>query len=292
MLVTASWLLEHLEDPDVVVVDLRWDEQGSGRVRYEEGHVPAARFLDWTTDLVDPEHRVAFMLAPPELLAGVLGRLGIGDETVVVAYADAGHSGPFRLWWACSLYGHSDQVRILDGGLEAWTAEGGPLTRKVPRTHPAVWTPRRQAGLVASAADVAAAQHDPRTIVLDSRPREQFLGDAVWFESGAVPADADGVAHTPRGDLRAGHVPWAASVPWRELYRPDLTMKEPAELSALFGRVGATPHHRAIAYCGVGISASALLYALKRAGIERAALYDAGWDEWGRDPGLPAARSL
>ena len=290
MLVMPSWLDEHLADPDLVVVDLRWDEEGLGRSRYIEGHIAGAHFLDWATDLVDPEHHVAFMLAPPERLADELGSRGIADDSVVVAYADAGHSGPFRLWWACRAYGHDDQVRILDGGLEAWVTEERPLTQEIPRPRPAVWTPQLPPGLVASATDVAAARDDTETVVLDSREPEKFRGETVWFETGAVPAGTDGIAHTPRGDLRAGHVPWALNVPWRELYRSDLTMKSPAELRDLFRRVGATPRRRAIAYCGVGISAAALLYALDRAGIENAALYDAGWDEWGRNPELPVAR--
>ena len=290
MLITPAWLSDHLDDPDLVVVDLRWDEEGHGRARYDEGHIPDAHFLDWATDLVDPDHRVAFMLARPERFAAELERRGISDETVVVAYADGGHSGPYRLWWACTAYGHSDQVRILDGGLEAWVVEGRPLTKDVPRSRPAIWTPGVERSVVASAADVAAARDDAETVVLDSRPPEQFRGDAVWFETGPVTADAEGMAHTPRGDLRAGHVPWAVNVPWHELYRADLRMKSPSELRELFARVGVTPSRRAIAHCGVGISATALLYALNEAGIERASLYDAGWDEWGRDPELPVAR--
>ena len=290
MLVSPSWLADRLADPDLVVVDLRWDEQGRGRARYETGHIPGAHFLDWATDLVDPEHPVAFMLAPPERFAATLERCGISDEAVVIAYADAGHSGPFRLWWGCRVYGHENQVRILDGGLEAWLTEGMPLSREVPGPRPASWAPRVRPHLVAGAADVSAARDDPDTVLLDSREPEIYRGEAVWFETGPIRAGADGVAQTPRGELRAGHVPWARSLPWRELYRPDLTMKSADELAGLFAAKGAAPERRAIAYCGVGISASALLYALNRAGIENAALYDAGWDEWGRDPALPVAR--
>jgi thiosulfate/3-mercaptopyruvate sulfurtransferase len=290
MLVTPTWLADHLGDPGLVVVDLRWDESGRGRARYDEGHIPGAHFLDWATDLVDPEHRVAFMLARPEQLAGELERCGISDSSVVVAYADAGHSGPFRLWWACGAYGHAGQVRILDGGIDAWVVEGRPLSTEVPETRAATWTPGAERGLIATSVEVMAARDDAATVVLDSREPQKFRGDTVWFETGEIPSGADGVAHTPRGELRAGRVPWAHSVPWRKLYRPDLTMKSPAELRRVFAEVGATPERRAIAYCGVGISASALLYALNRAGIENASLYDAGWDEWGRDPELPVAR--
>ena len=291
MLVTPSWLSDHLADSDLVVVDLRWDEQGRGRERYEAGHIPGAVFLDWTSDIVDPDHRCAFMLAPPEPFADALERCGIGDENVVVAYADAGHSGPFRLWWACSVYGHDDQVRILDGGIGRWIAEGHSLAMDQPDVPAVTWTPRALASeLVATADDVVAARDDPAVVILDSRPSEQFRGEAVWFETGAIAADVDGVARTPRGDLRAGHVPWSASVPSSELYRSDLTMKDPEELRDRFAAAGAVSGRKAITYCGVGISAAALLYALHRAGIEDAALYDASWDEWGRDPKLPVAR--
>jgi thiosulfate/3-mercaptopyruvate sulfurtransferase len=290
VLVTPEWLSAHLSDPELVVVDLRWDERGRGRARYEEGHVEGAVFCDWATDLVDPDHRYAFMLAPPERLAAMLGGLGIGDDTAVVAYADAGHSGPFRLWWACSVYGHAEQVRILDGGLDAWLAAGGALSKPSPKPARATWTPRtRRAELVASAEDVLAARDDPDTVVFDSRPAANFEGAAVWSARGEIPA-SDGVARPPGGELRAGHVPWAVHVPWHTLYRADLTMKTPAELAALFASAGCTPEKRALSYCSVGLTASALLYALELAGITNASLYDAGWDEWGRNAALPVAR--
>lgn len=290
MLVTPDWLADHVDDPDLRIVDLRWDEEGLGRTRYERGHIPGAHFLDWASDLVDPDHRIAFMLAPPERFAAMLARCGISDDTTVVAYAEIGHSGPFRLWWGCRTYGHEDQVRILDGGLEGWIAERRPLSTEVPTFEAGVWTPRVRAALVARIPDVLAARDDASTVILDSREPAKFKGETVWFETGEIRADSDGVAQTPRGELRAGRVPWARSVPWQELYHSDGTMKNPDELRELFGRVGATPERKAIAYCGVGISASALLYALNRAGIQDAALYDAGWDEWGRNPDLPIAR--
>jgi thiosulfate/3-mercaptopyruvate sulfurtransferase len=289
LLVTTAWLADHLEDPALVLVDLRWREDGSGRARYERGHIPSAQFVDWTMDIADPSHRLAFMLSPPDAFAATMRSLGIGDDSVVVAYADDRGSGPHRLWWACRVYGH-ENVRVLDGGLEKWTAEGQPLSNEAPSSRSATWTPRPRTGLLATSADVRAARLDPNAVVLDSRPPEQFRGEAVWFETGPIAADASGIAHTPRGELRAGRVPWASNLPAEKLYRTDGTMKSGSELDALLRPLGVKADSSVITYCGVGISAAALLFALSSAGVERASLYDASWDEWGREPTFPVER--
>jgi thiosulfate/3-mercaptopyruvate sulfurtransferase len=320
MLVSPDWLARCLDDPGTVVVDLRWREDGSARDRFDAGHIPGAAFCDWTSDLVDPDHRYAFMLAPSGRFASLMRRLGVAPHSTIVAYADERGSGPFRLWWACRVYGH-DQVRILDGGLERWVAEGRRLEsgarspagdlagdRQMPergdrgeRTTAsaeqdearAQWSPRPRLTEPATADDVAAAQHDPSTAVIDSRPPTQFEGREVWFETGPVQAGDDGIARTPRGPLRAGHVPWSLSVPSAALYAPDGTMKDPDELRAVFADAGlpeeSLPTTTVICYCGVGISGSALVYAALRAGARDARLYDASWDEWGRDPDRPIA---
>jgi thiosulfate/3-mercaptopyruvate sulfurtransferase len=293
VLVTTDWLAARIGDPALVVLDMRWRERVSGRQAYEQGHIPGADYLDWSTDLVDPDAPVAFTLASPERFAAVMARCGISEETTIVAYADGMGNGPFRLWWACRVYGHDD-VRVLDGGFGKWDAEGRPVSNQpVPRRPPPdkPWIPRHEARPVARPEDVLAGRTDPRTVVLDSRSREQFDGRAVWFETGPVPADEDGIARTARGEIRAGHIPWARNIPWSELYREDHTMKSLQELRAMFAAAGATPGKRAITYCGCGVSASALLFAATLAGIEDVALYDASWEEWGRDPRLPVSRS-
>lgn len=289
MLVSSDWLAKHLDDPDLVVADMRWRENGRGPALYERGRIRGAVYLDWSTDLVDEQSPVAFMLAGPGQFARAMEVRGIGDETVVVAYADRMGSGPYRLWWASRVYGH-DNVRVLDGGWDKWMREGRPVSTDPVTPRCARWTPRPPVALVATAEDVAAAAHDQSTLLLDSRAPEQYRGEFVWFETGQVPAGADGIARTPRGEARAGHVPGAVNVPYDSLYRADLTMKSPGELRAVLNEAGVDRASKAITYCGCGISASALLFALTLAGVEQCALYDASWEEWGRDPNRPVAR--
>jgi thiosulfate/3-mercaptopyruvate sulfurtransferase len=181
-------------------------------------------------------------------------------------------------------------VRVLDGGLEKWVAEGKPVSTEAATPSPGRWTAVVSEGLVATRDDVASAHSETNVVVLDSRPPEQFRGEKVWFETGPIAADADGIAQTPRGELRAGRVPWAVSVPAETLYRTDFTMKSGAELEALLRPTRALDASRVVTYCGVGISAAALLFALTTVGVEDVSLYDASWDEWGRDPSLPVAR--
>ena len=292
-LVSPSWVAEHLDDPGVVVLDMRWRESRGTAELFEREHIPRSRPLDWSADIVDPDHPAAFMLARPDAFAEAMAARGIGDDTTVVAYADHRGSGPFRLWWAFRRYGH-DTVCVLDGGLDEWRASGGALEDGPPGpVERRTWTPGPplDVGTVATADDVRhAADPDAATLVLDSRSPDQFRGDRVWFETGPVEASDDGIAHTPRGDLRAGRVPWARNVPWAGLYGTDGRLLSPEDLRTRFRAAGVEPDSRVIAYCGVGISASALLFALRRAGVRDVALYDGSWDEWGRLEDAPVAR--
>ena len=267
-LVTADWLEAHLGE--VVPADVRWYLDGrSGRQAYRQGHIPGAVFVDVDRALAaepSPE-RGRHPLPDPEAFAEAMGALGIGDETVVVAYDDAGGSTAARLWWMLDATGR--RVAILDGGLRAWT---GPLTSGDERRPPAHFTPRPwPADRLADADDVDRLRQDPRAVVLDARAPERYTGSVEPV------------------DPRPGHVPGARSAPWtRNLDAETGRFRTPEALREHFDRLGARDAAEVVAYCGSGVTACHDLLALRLAGLH-ARLYPGSWSQWSNDPARPAA---
>src|SRR6266700_3267389 len=190
-LVETSWLAEHLEDPHLRVVDMRGyvrtvEHDGvqdafyvGARDEYEEGHIPGALYIDWSSDIVDPDDVVEAQVAPAERFAGVMGRLGIGDQHLVVAY-DAHPASQFatRLWWALNYYGH-DQVVVLNGGFPKWKREQRSLETAIPTYASATFTPDVQPQLRATAEDVLATLGQQGRQLIDARDVGQYTGQVV-----------------------------------------------------------------------------------------------------------------
>ena len=173
-LVNPEWLAERLTQPGLQVVDIRGyvktEDLGEGRQHaeyvgardeYDREHIPGSVFVDWTTDIVDPDNEVKAQLAPADRFAEAMGRRGIGDETDVVVVDHTGGHFATRLWWALKYYGH-DRVAVLDGGFNRWKGLGLPLTDAVPEVETAYVYSTRAAG--ASGRGGGAAGEDRRAV--------------------------------------------------------------------------------------------------------------------------------
>ena len=139
-LVSTEWLSQHLEQPDLVVLDCTADvqmhEDGSyeilsGRAGFEEGHIPGAGFADLTGELADGTSPYRFAMPTPEQFASAMAALGVGDESRVVLYSASEPAWAARVWWMLQWVGF-DRAALLDGGLQAWKAEGRPLSTEPP----------------------------------------------------------------------------------------------------------------------------------------------------------------
>lgn len=298
-LVSTQWLAENAGNPDIRIVDVRWrsrNENGRGigfddHDGYLEGHIPGAVFGAMVDELSDPNHSVPDMLAAADQFALAMGRLGIGNDTLVIAYDNTGFPfGAARLWWALSYYGH-DRVKVLDGGLRQWQREGRPLSADVPNVEPAQFTPRPRPDWIADKQDVVAALDQSDALIIDCLTPEQYQGS--------------GERH-PWGQ-RKGHIPGAVNVPYLGLIDSELASASPAErqrlmagdrsfafsspdsLADLFAAAGVTAEREIITYCGRGYAAAVGVLALKTIGHKRVRLYDGSWSEWSADPDLPVA---
>lgn len=290
-LVSTGWLAEHLDHSDLRIVDARWRGDGTGRQLYQREHIPGAIHLEWHADLSQTVDGVSDILLGPEAFAEVMGRVGIGDDTPVVTYAETDHSGAARLWWALRYYGH-EQVAVLDGGISKWQAEDRPLSSDIPSPSPTTFTPRPQPSWLATAEQIRRALDDPQAYValVDTRPPEQHAGLAVWTPWGSLylPPDHDWTLVEGR-PMRGGRIPGARNLHSVHNLDPsrNYVYLDPEELRARAQAVGLEAEQRIITYCGVGISGSLGLFALYLAGFRDLALYDASWSEWGTHFDLP-----
>ena len=269
VLVSAADLLA--DGGRVVLLDVRWalgDDRG--REKYLAGHLPGAVFVDLETELADPPTAAEGRHPLPSLqrLQACARRWGIRDGEAVVAYDATGGLAAARAWWLLRWGGLTD-VRLLDGGLDAWRAAGGELETGdvVPAPGDVTLT---GGGMPVLSIDEAAALPGAGGVLLDARAGERYRGELEPI------------------DPRAGHVPGAVSAPTTENLAIDGRLRPAAELSGRFAALGAEPGATVGVYCGSGVTAAHEVAALAEAGIE-AALWPGSWSQWSSDPARPAA---
>ncbi|MCE0505997.1 MULTISPECIES: 3-mercaptopyruvate sulfurtransferase [unclassified Roseivivax] len=273
-LVSTDWLAQHLNDPDLRVIDASWylpAMQRDAKAEYEAAHIPGARHVDIDA-LSDARSELPHMAPPPEKFMSRMRALGIGDGHQVVVYDGAGLFSAARVWWMFKLMGHMD-VAVLDGGFPKWQAEGHPVEDMAPVIRDRHMTVRRQAHLVRDVTQVSSAAKLGDHEIIDARPAARFAG-----------SDPE-----PRPGLRAGHIPGSKNLPFTALLNGDGTLKSPEALRAAFEAAGVDLGKPAITSCGSGVTAAVLSLAMERFGKRDHSLYDGSWSEWGQFPTLPVA---
>ncbi|AUH65607.1 3-mercaptopyruvate sulfurtransferase [Paracoccus zhejiangensis] len=273
-LVSTGWLADHLNDPDLRIIDASSHMAATGRdakAEYNAAHIPNARFFD--IDAISDKRSTLPHMAPPvELFVSRMRAMGIGDGHQVVVYDNSDLHSAARVWWTFRLMGKTD-VAVLDGGLAKWQAEGREIEDMPPILRDRHITVQRQAGLVRDVTQVAAASKLGDHEIIDARSAQRFRGEAA----------------EPRPGLRSGHIPGSKNLPFGQLYNTDGTMKEPEAMRAAFEAAGIDLSRPAITTCGSGLTAATLSLALERIGHRNHSLYDGSWTEWGSFPDLKIA---
>lgn len=272
-LVSAEWLNRHLGDPDLIVLDctvlVERDEDGglrsvSGRANYDEGHIPTAGFADLMGDLSDGDSPYQFAVPTPEQFVAAMSALGVGDDTRVVLYDSYNSAWAARVWWMLRWAGF-DRAALLDGGLDAWTAEGRPLSTEPVTRSAGKLSLALRPELIADRDEVLASIEDDAVELIDALPEAHYRGEMSLYG-------------------RPGHIPSASNVPVFSLVDDTGRYRSKDELATLFQSERDT---RAINYCGGGIAASSNAFIMTRLGYTDVAVYTASLQEWAADPTNP-----
>lgn len=262
-IVTMDWLAEHLHDPNVVVADCRFvlGQPDAGRAAYEEGHIPGAIYVDLERDMSGPvrEHGGRHPLPDLGIFTLRMGELGIGNDTVVVAYDDQGGPYASRLWWMLTFLGHR-RVFVLDGGYSLWKAAGHPVEREAARKEARHFSPRVHTAMMISVDELRRKLGQPGVVLVDSREAARYRGE-----------------HEPL-DRKAGHIPGAVNCFWKDGLDGEGRWKTAQAQAERFQRIGRD--QEVIVYCGSGVTACPNVLALQEAGYENVRLYLGSWSDW------------
>ncbi|WP_315742766.1 MULTISPECIES: 3-mercaptopyruvate sulfurtransferase [unclassified Bradyrhizobium] len=274
-LVSTEWLAAHLGDPKVKVLDATFKMPGVlplPKDDYLKAHIPGAVFFD-VDEVADHSSSLPHMFPSAEQFGRDVGRLGISNDDTVVIYDAGGWVAGPRAWWMFLSFGHRD-VRVLDGGLKKWLAEGRPVESGAVTPKPESFTATFDQARVRKIEQMVANLASQAEQVIDARQAPRFAG--------AVPE--------PRPGLRSGHIPGSRNLPYAELFDAATGMMKPLDqLRQAFATAGVDLAKPIVTSCGSGVSAAVLTLALYRLGLRDTALYDGSWSEWGLDAGPPVA---
>ena len=266
-IVSTDWLEQHLEAPDIRIIDSSWyfpQEKRNAEQEFLECHIPGASFFD-IDKIKDNDSDLPHMLPPSEMFNSTVRKLGIGDGHKVVIYDGLGMRSAARLWWMFKVFGYSDVV-VLDGGFPKWVKENRSTTADLTEKEIRHLTIYEDKSIVADRDDVLRATKLNHCSIIDACSEERFMGTAP----------------EPRSGLRSGSIENSINVPYETLLNEDFTFKKKQEILDIFSKEGVVLNNYIITTCGSGVTAAVLYLALDEIGCSKISLYDGSWAEWGK----------
>lgn len=267
-LVSASWLSARLGLPGLHVI-----ETDENRQVYDIGHIPYAHRIDWSRDLTNPVTR---QLLDAPAFSALMESLGIHREDTVVIYGDRANWWAAFTFWVFKLFGHND-VRLLDGGRDAWMAEERELSFVVPQPSPSSY-PVVERDDVTFRIGVAEVLRELNNLtVVDVRSPDEYQG----------------VTPAPGVAVRGGHIPGALNIPWNTSVHANSRFRSRHSLAELYADIIEAHSPSTVFYCQFGDrSAHSWFVAHYLLGLDNVRNYDGSWAEWGNMIGMPIERDL
>ena len=273
VLVETEWLAEHLDDPDIRIVEVDEDV-----LLYDVGHIPGAVKIDWVADLNDPVRRDYL---DREAFSRLASSRGISNDTTVIFYGDKDNWWATYAFWVFKLFRHR-RAKILNGGRKKWIKEGRPLSRETPQVPPGRYeAPERDDLPIRAFRDQVLEHVRAGRPLVDVRSPDEYEGKLLHMPG-----------YPQEGAVRGGHIPGAVNVPWSRAVREDGTFKSPEELRAIYEEeAGLRPDEDLVAYCRIGERSSHTWFVLTYLlGYPRVRNYDGSWTEWGNLVDVPIER--
>ncbi len=268
-LVSTEWLAEHMNAPDVRIVDATSflpTVDRNARSEYEAEHIPGALFFD-INDIADTDSDMAHMLPSAEKFSSKMRKLGLGDGNRIIAYdRNGGSSASCRAWWMLRVFGHED-VAVLNGGLPKWLAEERPVEDLPPVPRERHFSARQNNFLVRDVEHLIANIDNGKEQVVDVRSAGRFAG-----------TDPE-----PRPTHKKGRIPGSINLPFPDLLDKDAggVFRSADEIKGIIDAAGIDPSKPIVTTCGSGVTACVAALALYLIGHKEVAVYDGSWAEWG-----------
>ena len=282
MLVSADWLADACQSDNMIILDctvIVYDREDglkdsrTGLEEYLTGHVPGARFADLLNDFSVKRKNARFGIPSAKEFAETAASLGISNETNLVIYSASSPLWATRLWWLFRYFGHKN-VCVLDGGFQAWIAAGYLLESGQQSYSKSEFRVRVHTDRLALKTDVQAtiSSLTPKVKLVDALSPEYYAGKAGNIY----------------GYARLGHIKGAINFPSESVLAEDLqSFRSTSEISALAKQQLGAKDTPVITYCGGGIAATQLAFALEHAGYSNMKVYSGSLQEWSADPYLP-----
>lgn len=263
-IISTEWLATHLDDANLVLLHVGMRHQGT-----PEEFIPGARFLDYHEIAVERDG-LSIELPPVEDLVSVFRAAGVSNHSRVVVYGSPGHV-PARVFMTLDYLGHGELTSVLDGGIEAWKAEGRPLGASAETSAPGDFEAQVRDDVLVTADWIHERLEDRGVVLIDARPEDEYTGERAVR------------------DLRPGHIPGAYNLYWEDLVTSGELprLKDLDEVAARFSESGASKEGLVVSYCTIGMRASFTYLVSRHLGYD-ARFYDGSWNEWGARGDLPA----
>lgn len=269
-LVTTDWVAEHLNDPNVRIVESNEDP-----LLYSAGHIPGAVHIDWVTDLNDNVRRDYL---DKDNFEALMAKYGISNDTMVIFYGDKNNWWATYAFWVFQLFGHT-KAAVMNGGRKKWELESREMTRDIPSYEATIYKAQARTDYkVRAFRDQVLAHVNTGGNLIDVRSPGEYRGELLHMPD-----------YPQEGSVRGGHIPGAQNIPWAKAANEDGTFKSIEDLRQLYeDENGFRAEQDIITYCRIGERSSHTWFVLTYLlGYPSVRNYDGSWTEWGNLVGVP-----